>query len=1528
MVNSATQITAVVAAGTSGSVKVINADGTATKSGFTFLHIPTITSFTPTSAGKDSTVIITGTNFTGVSGASSVSFGGTNAASYVVNSATQITAVVAAGTSGNVKVINTDGTATKSGFTFLNIPTITSFTPTSAGKDSTVVITGTNFTGVSGASSVSFGGTNATSYVVNSATQITAVVASGTSGSVKVINTDGTATKSGFTFLNIPTITSFTPTSAAKDSTVIIIGTNFTGVSGASSVSFGGTNATSYVVNSATQITAVVAAGTSGSVMVINTDGTATKSGFTFLNIPTITSFTPTSAGLDSTVIITGTNFTGVSGASSVTFGGTNAASYTVNSNTQITAVVAAGTSGSVEVINTGVTATKSGFTFLNIPTIASFTPTSAGIDSTVIITGTNFTGVAGVSSVTFGGTNAASYTVNSDTQITAVVAAGTSGSVEVINTDGTAIKAGFTFIPSPTISLISPAIAGTGTSITITGTNYTGTGVIVNSVYIGGVAATVTGTTSTTITATVGASATGTDVTVNTTGGSATLASSFTYLYPPTINSISPTSAGTGTSITITGTRFTGTGVTVNSVYIGGVAATVTAITSTTITATVGVSASGTDVTVNTTGGSVTLSSSFTYIPVASITSFSPTTAGTGITVTIVGVDYKVGGISVVSDVQFGGTSASSFTVVSTDTITAIVAAGTTGNVSVITSAGTASLAGFTFELPPTISTISSLTAYQGDNITITGTNFSDATVVTFGTTSDYSFTISSSTSLNVTVPSGVVGAVGLTVSNPGGASSPTSITINNKWTGASSSDWNDAGSWSAGSVPNTELVNIPSGLVTYPVLSSSPVINDLILNGNISLNGNWLYIESTLTGTGTFIGSPSSNLQMDGSGTVYFDPSNNSLSNLVINNTVTLGNALDLYGILYSNTGSTLTTGGYLTLKCTGTTQNAMVNAVSGTISGTVTTERYIPGHSFRPFMDICPMVSNAGSVFNNWQEGGNDSNGYGVQITGVKDTVATSNWVSTKGFDVSYSGNGSMQTFPGGVWTYPTNTKTMNLDPAMGYRLLMRGNRSFNLYSTPQPTAMNSDVTLRTKGDLVIGDVTFSTSGTNSTGGFSSSYGLNSGASSFSFIGNPFASTVSWGNICGHSGSTQGIQPYYYYLDPNVVDGSNASTYINYNSVSGTNSSGGTSNIGDDIQPGMAFFVQQDGTGTSPQILIQEADKTAGNAPLTVFGVKTPVNKLAINLRKGGRSIDGAVAVFKNGFTKAIGREDSRKLMNTGESLTFSENGIQLCIDAMGLPTISDTFQLHLYKMVKNTAYQLKLNAAVFNSNGMNAFLNDKYSKTVTQLASDSTIIKFTATADSATYFNRFSISFAPNTLPISTITLTATESNDKRVSLNWNTTSINNIAFFIIQRSVNGRDFINLATVSSSINTYTDSANLVGQVYYRIKAISNNDAASFSDAVAINITNANNNLVAYPNPIIGSSFNIQLNNADAGKYTLELYNSLGQKVVSQELTHSGGRLFKNISTDKLISSGIYTLKLIGSNGGNYQSMVSFK
>ena len=304
---------------------------------------PSITSFTPASGPVGTVVTLTGTNFTGTT---AVSINGT-AAPFTVVSATSITATVAAGTtSGLISVTTPAGTAVSAtAFLVGNLPTVTSFTPTTGAVGSTVVITGTNFTA---ASQVTFAGVSAPVYSVNSATQITVMVPIGAvTGPIAVTTPLGTGTSTtNFTIPPAPSISSFSPATGVPGTVVTINGNNFTG---ATAVTFNGAPATTFTVVSATQITVTVPTGaTTGFITVVTPNGIAVSTTRFTVQVPVITAFTPTGGPVGTVVTITGNYFTGVT---QVTFNGVVAITFTVVSATQITATVPVGaTSGPIVV--------------------------------------------------------------------------------------------------------------------------------------------------------------------------------------------------------------------------------------------------------------------------------------------------------------------------------------------------------------------------------------------------------------------------------------------------------------------------------------------------------------------------------------------------------------------------------------------------------------------------------------------------------------------------------------------------------------------------------------------------------------------------------------------------------------------------------------------------------------------------------------------------------------------------------------------------------------------------------------------------------------------------------------------------------------------------------------------------------------------------------------------------------------------------------------------------------------------------
>jgi IPT/TIG domain/Bacterial Ig-like domain (group 3) len=174
--------------------------------------------------------------------------------------------------------------------------------------------------------------------------------------------------------------------------------------------------------------------------------------------------------------------------------------------------------------------------------------------------------------------------------------------------------------------------------------------------------------------------------------------------------------------------------------------------------------------------GSSSSVKEIVTPTPSPTITSVAPNAGPPtgGQTVTITGTNFT-GATAVI----FRTTAATSFTVVSSTTITATTPAEAAGvvHVQVTTPGGASALVvadHYTYEAAPTITLVAPNGGPPagGVTVTITGTNFTGATAVIFRTTAATSFKVVSSTRITATTPAGAAGVVHVRVTTPGGAS------------------------------------------------------------------------------------------------------------------------------------------------------------------------------------------------------------------------------------------------------------------------------------------------------------------------------------------------------------------------------------------------------------------------------------------------------------------------------------------------------------------------------------------------------------------------------------------------------------------------------------------------------------------------------------------------------------------------------------------------------------------------------------
>jgi hypothetical protein len=403
-------------------------------------------------------VTLTGTGFTGTY---SVKFNG--GGGIVINNFSpssdgkQLTVRIPVGATGTgtFTVTTPGGTATSTGFTFtVNPPEVSStFSPKEGPVGTTVTVKGSGFTGADQVGGqVKFGVTPAVNVKVLDDHTLTADVAPGSTGEVVIFVTTSAGTgdsgSSTFNVTNYPTpnLQSASPGSGPVGTLVHLKGSGFTG---ATQVTFNGTAATPQVVDDSTIDVSVPDGATSGQIVVSNPKFSSTNPVdfiVTPATKPSITSFSPLAGAVGQAVEIKGSGFTG---ATTVLFNNVEATFSVSNDGLITTTVPLNATTGPITVsgpLGAAVTTTDFTVTASGLPTITGFSPADGRVATPVTINGTGF---VGTQSVSFNGTTAPGFTVNSDTEIMVRVPAGaTTGPITVQTSAGLATSTGpFTVI-------------------------------------------------------------------------------------------------------------------------------------------------------------------------------------------------------------------------------------------------------------------------------------------------------------------------------------------------------------------------------------------------------------------------------------------------------------------------------------------------------------------------------------------------------------------------------------------------------------------------------------------------------------------------------------------------------------------------------------------------------------------------------------------------------------------------------------------------------------------------------------------------------------------------------------------------------------------------------------------------------------------------------------------------------------------------------------------------------------------------
>lgn len=644
---------------------LVNVGGQAGPGG-TVTVTPTISTVTPSTGYAGSFVVVSGTNFgSQISGSSSVTFNGTPVQSSNWTPSAVGVMLPAGVTTGPVVVTGCNPSASWCGstnsltFTVPTGPTILGLSPVAGPIGSTITVSGQNF-GTSG--TVTFNGVTATPTTWGIDTIVTPVPAGATTGPV-VVTTEGTAS-AGYTFTVNGGVTGISPVQGSAGTGVTITGTGFGSSQGTGTVMFNGVSATVSSWSN-TSIIAIAPTGAVTGSVAVQVNG-LTNLGPVFTFLPAISSLSPSTSPIGTSITISGASFGANQDLSAVYFGQivgvpTQWSPSTIvvpvppdTVSAPVTVVVGSETSNGVEFT---VGATSSGGSITGTITQSSGGSAISGATVTVLsgnapvaTSTTNGSGNYSVSNLSAGSYNVevSAFGFGAASQSSVSVTAGQASTVNLSLAGQPVITYSYDALgrlvgvasPSqgaaaysydPVGNILSISVVGTnqvsvlsfapttgpvGTVVTISGSAFSAAP-SQDTVTIGGAAATVMSATTTQLVVTVPPGAVTGTISVTSPSGTASSSTVFTVGSPagaPSISSFTPAMASAGAAVTVAGSAFD---VLANDqLGFNGTLAYLTSATPTNIVATLPAAAQSGPISITTPSGSASSSANFYVIP------------------------------------------------------------------------------------------------------------------------------------------------------------------------------------------------------------------------------------------------------------------------------------------------------------------------------------------------------------------------------------------------------------------------------------------------------------------------------------------------------------------------------------------------------------------------------------------------------------------------------------------------------------------------------------------------------------------------------------------------------------------------------------------------------------------------------------------------------------------------------------------------------------------------------------------------
>jgi len=673
---------------------------------------------------------------------------------------------------------------------------------------------------------------------------------------------------------------------------------------------------------------------------------------------------------------------------------------------------------------------------------------------------------------------------------------------------------------------------------------------------------------------------------------------------------------------------------------------------------------------------------------------------------------------------------------------------------------------------------------------------------------------------------------------------------------------------------------------------------------------------------------------------------------------------------GILTMGAGTTLATGGFLTLKsdASGAAGVAVVPPATS-ITGNVNVQRFITGGTGKRGYRLLSSPVNAGGgnsafysinyIANSSYITGTTPSAGGIDQAGnptlylFRENLTPSQTSFTSG---NFRGVGNMGT--GGTtnitYSIDNDGTGFNIPVGNGFLFFFRGDRSVAPIATETVTSyVPTNTTSSAVGTLNTGSITvkdwftpgssnlsFTTVATPSPG--------NGAIRGYNLVGNPYPATINWEKYNRNS-TVANSSIYGSNSLPSTIYQFNSTskqyaTYTQNSSLQDTtttvytgalNSSDGV--VSNMIASGQGFFVLANAANQS--LTFHESAKTSAQATSTnlakVFAIavpSTPTPDAAMRIKLVMDTINTDAVVLTLNSTnnaKYVYGEDAIDLGGDGALVnltSLSADSVGLTVNKLPLPQTTALVSRLVVSASSSGRYSLKMDALENLPALYEVWLKDSFMKDSLDIRANTTYAFDIDNTNAATYgAGRFQVVIRQNpALGLHLLAFNAAKiTTVPQVQVSWTVENEANYTTFFVQRSTdNGKTFQSIGSLQSDgAGTYSfidTSPVTTGQDQYRLQMSDVNNTITYSSVITIQYSDLSNNnlgsnISLYPNPA-HDLINISVTgtNASASSYTTTITNSIG--AVIKTATSSQSAWQNNVSD---LLPGTYFVQVVDNN-----------